>query len=158
MINIFKISRFIFIFSILCVGLILYYVKNNDIKYGLEFSGGTEVVVGFNKEINIDNLRFKLESISGGTASVQVYDSKDYLIKFPVNEKRIEFNEDVKKYLDQVLYDDYKNDEPLIKQIDYIGPKVGQELVNNGLMALLYGSLAILIYVFFRFNFSLHLF
>ena len=154
MINIFKISRFVFIFSILCIGLILYYVKNNDIKYGLEFSGGTEVVVGFNKEINIDNLRFKLESISGGTASVQVYDSKDYLIKFPVNEKRIEFNEDVKKYLDQVLYDDYKNDQPLIKQIDYIGPKVGQELVNNGLMALLYGSLAILIYVFFRFNFS----
>ena len=41
-----------------------------------------------------------------------------------------------------------------IKRIDFIGPKVGKELIKNGIYSIIFGSIAILIYVFIRFSFG----
>ena len=82
---------------------------------------------------------------------MQLYDENNYLIKFPFDQKT-EFN--VKDKLSKVFKEFYSDLNPNIIQIDFIGPKVGKELVQNGLMAIIYGSIAILIYVFIRFNFS----
>jgi preprotein translocase subunit SecF len=40
-----------------------------------------------------------------------------------------------------------------IRRIDYVGPQVGKELRNRGIMAVVYAMVAILLYVFFRFDF-----
>ncbi|MBS2027148.1 MAG: protein translocase subunit SecF [Deltaproteobacteria bacterium] len=44
------------------------------------------------------------------------------------------------------------NDE-IIRRIDYVGPQVGKELRNRGIMAVVYAMVSILLYVFFRFDF-----
>ena len=41
-----------------------------------------------------------------------------------------------------------------MRRVDYVGPQVGKQLRNKGIMALLYAMLAILIYVAFRFDFK----
>jgi preprotein translocase subunit SecF len=41
-----------------------------------------------------------------------------------------------------------------VQRVDYVGPQVGKQLRNKGVMALVYASLAILIYVAFRFDFK----
>lgn len=41
-----------------------------------------------------------------------------------------------------------------VRRIEYVGPQVGQQLRNKGIMALLYAMLAILVYVAFRFDFK----
>tara|TARA_B100000131_G_scaffold117769_1_gene114604 strand:+ start:50942 stop:51808 length:867 start_codon:yes stop_codon:yes gene_type:complete len=149
--SIFKISKYACIFSIIFIGLTIYYLNSKDLKYGLEFSGGTELIIEFNQKVDIDLLREHVSTINNSKISVQLYDNKSYLIKFPYNENA---NTDIKKSMDEIFSQFYINNGPRINQIDFIGPKVGKELVNNGLMSIIYGSLAILIYVFIRFNFS----
>jgi preprotein translocase subunit SecF len=46
-----------------------------------------------------------------------------------------------------------KPDDEKIRRIDYVGPQVGKELRNQGILAVVYAMIAILLYVFFRFDF-----
>ena len=149
--NIFKFSKYFFFLSLFFIIFSIYYINSNNLKYGLEFSGGTEVIVDFNREVDIDSLRERVSFISNVNTTVQLYDKNNYLVKFPFDEKS-EFN--LKGELDKVFEEFYSDLNPYIIQIDFIGPKVGKELVQNGLMAIIYGSIAILIYVFIRFNLS----
>jgi preprotein translocase subunit SecF len=41
-----------------------------------------------------------------------------------------------------------------VRRVDYVGPQVGKQLRNRGVMALLYAMIAILVYVAFRFDFK----
>ena len=152
--NFFKTMRITVLISFLLLILSVYYVLKTDLKYGLEFSGGTELVVGFNGNLDLESFRQRLSSLDIGKTTVQSYDKKDYIIKIPVDDREGLDNNQIKNSISSLLDKYYSEISPSIKQIDYIGPKVGQELVNNGLLAILYGSFAILIYVFIRFNFG----
>ena len=149
--NIFKFSKYFFFLSLFFIIFSVFYINSNNLKYGLEFSGGTEVIVDFDREVDIDSLRERVSFISNLNTTVQLYDKNNYLVKFPFDEKS-EFN--LKDKIDKVFEEFYSDLNPSIIQIDFIGPKVGKELVQNGLMAIIYGSIAILIYVFIRFNLS----
>ena len=149
--NIFKFSKYFFILSLFFIIYSVFYINSNNLKYGLEFSGGTEVIIDFYEEVDIEPLRERVSFISNIDSTVQLYDENNYLIKFPFDQKT-EFN--VKDKLSKVFKEFYSDLNPNIVQIDFIGPKVGKELVQNGLMAIIYGSIAILIYVFIRFNIS----
>lgn len=150
--NFFKTMRITALISSLLLILSVYYVLKTDLKYGLEFSGGTELVIGFEGNLDLENFRKRLSSLDIGKTTVQSYDKEDYIIKIPVNDRESLDNNQIKNSISSLLDKYYSGISPSIKQIDYIGPKVGQELVNNGLLAILYGSFAILIYVFIRFN------
>ena len=150
--NFFKTMRITALISSLLLILSVYYVLKTDLKYGLEFSGGTELVIGFEGNLDLENFRKRLSSLDIGKTTVQSYDKEDYIIKIPVNDRESLDNNQIKNSISSLLDKYYSGISPTIKQIDYIGPKVGQELVNNGLLAILYGSFAILIYVFIRFN------
>ena len=152
--NFFKTMKITVLISSLFLILSVYYISKTDLKYGLEFSGGTELVIGFEGDLELENFRKRLLSLNIGKITVQSYDEEDYIIKIPVNEKESFDNNQIKNAISLLLDKYYSGVNPSIKQIDYIGPKVGQELVNNGLLAILYGSIAILIYVFIRFNFG----
>ncbi len=150
--NFFKTMRITALISSLLLILSVYYVLKTDLKYGLEFSGGTELVIGFKGDLDLESFRERLSSLDIGKTTVQSYDKEDYIIKIPVNDRESLDNNQIKNSISSLLDKYYSGISPSIKQIDYIGPKVGQELVNNGLLAILYGSFAILIYVFIRFN------
>jgi len=150
--NFFKTMRITALISSLLLILSVYYVLKTDLKYGLEFSGGTELVIGFKGDLDLESFRKRLSSLDIGKTTVQSYDKEDYIIKIPVNDRESLDNNQIKNSISSLLDKYYSGISPTIKQIDYIGPKVGQELVNNGLLAILYGSFAILIYVFIRFN------
>jgi preprotein translocase subunit SecF len=150
--NFFKTMKITALISSLLLILSVYYVLKTDLKYGLEFSGGTELVIGFKGDLDLESFRKRLSSLDIGKTTVQSYDKEDYIIKIPVNDLESLDNNEIKNSISSLLDKYYSGISPSIKQIDYIGPKVGQELVNNGLLAILYGSFAILIYVFIRFN------
>ena len=150
--NFFKTMRITVLISSLLLILSVYYVLKTDLKYGLEFSGGTELVIGFKGNLDLESFRKRLSLLDIGKTTVQSYDKEDYIIRIPVNDQEGLDNNQIKNSISSLLTKYYSEINPSIKQIDYIGPKVGQELVNNGLLAILYGSFAILVYVFIRFN------
>ncbi|AHI06163.1 protein-export membrane protein SecF [Bdellovibrio bacteriovorus W] len=153
-------APFFGIFSIVITVASLIYLAVAGINYGIDFKGGTEVQVRFEKPVAIEDLRKAVDDLKIGDVGVQSFGEGDeFIIRFQgrqgVNDKQTnEFlNEDIAKIsgVAETTFADYGPD---IRRVDTVGPQVGAELKRNGLLALFYSLLAILIYVALRFDYK----
>ena len=144
--------------SLIVIGLSVYKINNEGLKYGIEFMGGTEVVLDFNEDTKIDTIRNLFAESGFSNVSIQNYGNEqdnEFLIRLPIDKESQDA--DLGAYrstLKNLLENNFSSDEYSLKRIDFIGPKVGKELIQNGIYSIIFGSVAILIYVFFRFSFS----
>ncbi len=126
----------------------------NGFKLGLDFTGGTEIEVTYEKGIEIDTVRTNLEAAGVDSAVAQHFGStRDVLISIPTEEgaDSSTINEELTSALNTA-------DNPVeIKRIDFIGAKVGSELVTDGVMASALAVFLILVYIWFRFEWKLAL-
>lgn len=135
----FALSAILFIGAFVC----LYFYGLN---WGLDFTGGTQIEVSFQKPADIEHIRKQLEHIGYGHAVVQSYGtSKDVLISIAPKAK-VEQTEIIQKIMD-VLEGAEK------KRVDFIGPQVGQELMTKGFLAVLLSLLGTMIYIALRFEY-----
>ncbi len=156
--NFFSNMKYTFFISTILIFFCLYSLDKTGLKYGIEFKGGTELVVSFKDKIKIENIRNQFSSEDYSALTIQNYGNelnKEFLLRIPVNEDNTtggvnQYKENLKNVLDEK----FGNEGYSVKRIDFIGPKVGKELVRNGVYSIIFGSLAILIYVFIRFSFS----
>lgn len=122
-------------------------IKN--LNYGLEFTGGTEIELEYPDSVSVEDLRSDLDLNGFGDAIVQYFGTaRNILIKVPLSEEH-----DGAEVSNQI-YDalDVKGNNVEIRSVGFIGPQYGQELVEKGLLALVYALIAILAYVAFRFE------
>ena len=153
--NAMKITFFVSLFFIV---LSFYQINKQGLSYGIEFMGGTEVVVSFEDKVEIDKIRGIFSNSGFENISIQKYGEKDeneFLIRLPINEDAnvsglSTYKDNFKAVVDQ----NFSPGSYSIKRIDFIGPKVGKELIKNGIYSIIFGSIAILIYVFIRFSFG----
>jgi protein-export membrane protein, SecD/SecF family len=146
--------------SIALVIASLIYLGINGINYGIDFKGGTEFQVKFDKSVTIDHVRTAVEELKLGDVGVQSFgDTGEYVIRFQgktgatdkeTNEILIE---DIAKIKATIL-GEFAEKSPEIRSVDTVGPQVGAELKRNGLLAVFYCLLVILIYVGVRFDFK----
>lgn len=134
-------SAFIFIVSI---GSLLHY----GLKWGLDFTGGTQIEVSYTQTANLPDIRERLYNAGFKEAQVVSYGtSKDVLISIAPRDD-----------LDQIsLTDNLLKALPgAIKQrVDFVGPQVGQELATNGALAVFISLIATMIYIAMRFEYRL---
>ncbi len=134
-------SILIFVLSIgaLCV---------NGLKWGLDFTGGTQIEITYTAAADLVSIRENLYHIGFKEAQVVSYGtSKDVLISIAPRSD-----------LDQtVLVDKVMNALPgAVKQrVDFVGPQVGQELATKGILAIVVSLLATMIYIAMRFEYRL---
>jgi preprotein translocase subunit SecF len=139
-----------YILSALIILLSLGAFLKNDLNYGIDFSGGTLMEVRFPSEINLPKIRQDLVSLNIGDVSLQEFGTpQDLLIR--VDQK----NRDEKEQL--LIIEKIK--EALDVDVDYrriesVGPKMGQELISNSLQAIAWAILAMLIYIWIRFEWN----
>ena len=120
-----------------------------SLNYGLEFTGGTEIELEYPDSVSVENLRSELQQKGFGDAIVQYFGTaKNILIKIPLSEEHD--GAEVSSQVYEAL--DIKTNNVEIRSVGFIGPQYGQELVEKGLLALIYALIAILIYVAFRFE------
>jgi preprotein translocase SecF subunit len=143
-----RFSRFGFFLSgILCLASILIFLTVG-LNYGVDFRGGTAMVIRTQGPANLDELRGKISGLNLGDAELQEYGSeRDVLIRL---EAQPEGNE-----ADQAAVGKVK--EALGPGIEYlsvevIGPKVSGELREQGILAVVFALFAVLIYIWFRFE------
>jgi len=118
----------------------------NGLNWGLDFTGGTQLQVSFAKPVDIVNVRAELAQASFHDAVVQSYGtSKDVLITIPP--RKDSSQQQVTAAALQVLPG------ATLKRTEYVGPQVGQELANKGLLAVIVALLGIMVYVAFRFEY-----
>jgi len=117
---------------------------------GIDFTGGTLIEVGYQQTADLTVLRKTLDESGFANATVQNFGStKDVLIRLKLQEGVSSADLSTK-----VLEAINKNTATpaSLRRVEFVGPQVGDDLAEDGFLALLYSTLAILIYISFRFE------
>lgn len=121
----------------------------NQLNWGLDFTGGTLIEVGYPNTANLDEIRRELDAASFGDAIVQNFgSSQDVLIRLAPRKgvKSAEVGDQVMLALRATGKD------VDMRRIEFVGPNVGEELTEQGGLAMLTALICILIYVAMRFE------
>jgi preprotein translocase subunit SecF len=143
------------IFSSLLIITSIASLAINGLKLGIDFTGGTLVEVGYKQSADLGVLRNALSEAGFSNATVQNFGStKDVLIRLKPQDG-VSNAELSTKILNAVNKD---TAEPAdLRRVEFVGPQVGEELADDGGLALLYSMFGILIYVAWRFEYKFSL-
>lgn len=134
-------SLLIFVSSIAALAI-------NGLKWGLDFTGGTQIEVSFPKAADLPAIRNHLYDLGFKEAQVVSYGtSKDVLISIAPHDD-IDQTLLVERIM-SVLPGAVK------KRVDFVGPQVGKELATKGALAIIVSLLATMIYIAMRFEYRL---
>lgn len=134
------------IFSSLLIVVALFSLATNGLKFGIDFTGGTLIEAGYEQEANLTEIRNTLSNANFKGTNVQYFGStKEVLIRL---KPQTISSAKLSSKIIHLLGDDVD-----IRRVEFVGPKVGEELMNDGGLAMLYALIGILIYVAFRFEY-----
>ena len=121
-------------------------------KLGIDFAGGTQIQVKFSQETTADGIRDSLRSMGLGNNIIQRFGYKDNN-EFLINTERASSElEGLSDKITEALGATYGKENVDIRRVEMVGPKVGKDLRQKGLLAMLYAVIGILIYVTWRFE------
>jgi len=139
-------------FGFLSITLIIFALATMFTKgfnYGIDFAGGTLIQVKYTKDAPIKDIRKSLEEskIYPGASVTYFGTNEEVIIRTKSSSGKL--GEDVAKTISNTLK---STGEFEIRRVDMVGAKVGSELREKGLMAMLIAIIGILIYVSIRFE------
>lgn len=127
----------------------VFFLYSKGLNLGVDFTGGTVLEVGYSQAADINKIRSTLLKLALPDATVQNFGtSRDVLIRLPAKPdlSSAKLSETVIAALKQ------ENKDAEIRRVEFVGPQVGQELIENGALALLIVSLGIIGYLAVRFE------
>lgn len=146
-------SKVAFVLSILMIATAIGTLSTKWLNWGLDFTGGTLIEVGFEQPANLEQIRGALQSEGFGDATVQNFGSaREVLVRLRPREDATG-----EKLGNQIL-DAIKlgtGEQVEMRRIEFVGPNVGDELTEAGGLAIIVSLICILIYVSMRFEWRL---
>jgi len=146
-----KVFNYISIFiSVISIVFLLF----KGLNFGVDFKGGTLI------EIRIDNINVKTQDVRNAFNKLNLEDltvkkfgnDTDYIVKFKRSDlNNPNFIQDLKKDLN-IYLEDYT-----FRRVENVGPKVSSELLLDGILAIAIALSAMLIYIWFRFEWQFSL-
>ena len=135
--------------SLLTFFAAIFFLFSNGLNRSVEFTGGTIMEVRYASAANLEEVRQRIASLHLGEVQVQNLGSaQDVMLRLPVKKdvSAAKLSEEVLTLLraNQVSVD--------VRKVEFVGPSVGEELVTEGLMALLFVCLGIVGYLALRFE------
>ena len=127
----------------------IYLLWDRGLQYGIDFSGGTLVQLKYENAAPITQIREILEK-QGTFQNLSVTEfgsNEEVTIRFLGSNDNV--SNDIGEHISTLLKDTGKFE---VRRADVVGPKVGDELRNKGLMAIAVSLIAILIYIALRFE------
>lgn len=120
------------------------------LNLSIDFTGGTLIEARFSQPADIDKIRHLLEKNNFAEASVQNFgSSKDVLVRLPVkshDQKQAHLSNQVLSLLKTL------DAQVALKRVEFVGPQVGNELLSDGVLALMVVSAGIMLYLAIRFE------
>jgi preprotein translocase subunit SecF len=145
-----SLKYFAFLFSVLIIFGTLLSLYFNNLNYGIDFKGGIllELRAKNVQDSDINDLRTKVSTLKAGEISIQGFGKEgDFLIRIQKQEgdqsQQIAMIEKVKTLTEN---------EYTIRRSEFVGPTVGDELKTAGIYAVAVSLLAIMVYIWFRFE------
>ena len=133
--------------SILVIASIVL-LLTKGVNFGIDFAGGTLVQVKYEQKAPIDKIRDVLNNTEYKGSSITEFGSPEEVV-IRITGTSSNLATDISDKMHQIL-DSTGNFE--VRRVDMVGPKIGGELREKGLMALGLSLIVILIYVSFRFE------
>ena len=138
------------VFSIALILLSLIFLIFKGLNYGVDFKGGTLIEIRVETEKpDIEVLRSSFNKMNLGKISIKNFGSdNDFVVKFKRDELNDpEFIENLQRNLSQELTQDFS-----FRRVENVGPKVSSELLKAGVTAICLSLMAMLIYIWIRFE------
>ncbi len=140
--------RWTAMFSILIFVLSIGALTIHGLKWGLDFTGGTQIEVSYSSAADLPSIRESLAKAGFKEAQVVSYGtSKDVLISIAPREDK-----EQARLVDQVMTALPGANK---QRVEFVGPQVGQELATKGALAVVVSLLATMIYIAMRFEYRL---
>jgi preprotein translocase subunit SecF len=121
-------------------------------NYGIDFAGGTLVQVKFSIDADAGKIKDALSSLDLGSVVVQHFgdDPNEYLIRV---QESSEDNKGLGQQISNSLERAFGDGNADLRRVEMVGPQVGKDLRQKGLLAIFYAMIGILVYVTWRFEF-----
>jgi preprotein translocase subunit SecF len=121
------------------------------LNFGLDFTGGTLVEVSFPGPADTELVRGNLRGAGLGDAVVQTFGAaSDIVVRIPPRSEE-DSSADLSTVVLQALQQGVEG-EVLMRRVDFVGPQVGDELAEQGILAVVYALIGIFLYVMVRFQ------
>ncbi len=121
----------------------------NGLKFGLDFTGGTLIEVGYSEPVAVEDVRVVLDDAGFKDVSVQYFGSDTDVIVRMSNSYEADLGDRVMDVLKE------KTDaSAVMRRSEFVGAQVGEELRDQGGLAMLMALAVVMVYVAFRFQFK----
>ncbi|NOQ13707.1 MAG: protein translocase subunit SecF [Methyloprofundus sp.] len=144
--------QFAAIFSGLLLIVAILSLATQGLKLGIDFTGGTLVEIGYKKAVDLKLMRSALEKSGFDDATVQHFGTaQEVLIRLKPKEGKsnAELSTEVAAAAEGAM-----SEQGDLRRVEFVGPQVGDELTEDGGLALLYSMFGILLYVAWRFEYK----
>lgn len=141
--------RFAMILSAIVLAVSIGALVTKGLNFGVDFTGGTLIEVGYPEAVELDGIRDALASSGFEGAQTQHFgSSRDVLVRIApqAGKDTVELSENALSVLRQ------QNTAMEMRRIEFVGPQVGEELTEQGALAMIYALIGILIYIMVRFQ------
>ena len=139
-------------FSVILMVLTVVLLFTRGLNFGIDFTGGILIEAEFKEAPDLATMRHSLKETGIGEVSLQTF-GKPNNVMIRIGQEAAEESARV-KIVDMVKADVEKNfgKEVEYRRVDYVGPKVGGELIKGGIIALMLSFASIMAYIWFRFE------
>jgi len=137
------------VISIITFALAVGSLAVRGLHLGVDFTGGTVMELKYPQPANLGQVRDIVSRLGFTDAAVQNFGtSSDVLIRLPVKEGL------TSAQLSETVMAELKKSDPAVQlqRVEFVGPQVGRELLENGALALLFVSIGIVLYLWLRFE------
>jgi preprotein translocase subunit SecF len=137
------------VISVITFVLAVFFLTVKGLNFGVDFTGGTVMELSYSQPADVPKIRDSLAKLGLQEVAVQNFGTaRDVLIRLPLKAETssAELSENVMAAL--------RLADPAVelRRVEFVGPQVGRELVENGALALLFVCIGIVFYLWFRFE------
>tara|TARA_B110001454_G_C12685359_1_gene419929 strand:+ start:599 stop:1507 length:909 start_codon:yes stop_codon:yes gene_type:complete len=144
-----KLNIFSFLLIIFSILILLF----KGLNYGVDFKGGTLIEIRTNESVKISDLRSAFINMNLGDVTVKKFGKKnDYLVKIETINTKDDFIQKINQKLSLII-----GSEVNFRRVENVGPKVSNELLKDGLLAISLSLAAMLFYIWIRFEWQFSL-
>jgi preprotein translocase subunit SecF len=131
------------------------FIAWRGLAFSIEFTGGTVMEVSYSQTAPLQQVRDTVQGLGYPDAQVQNFGSaRDLLIRLPL---RGEASNDQAQEVFKAIVAIDPASPPELRRIEFVGPQIGSELATDGLVALLFVIVGIMIYLAVRFEWKFSL-
>ncbi len=139
--------------SALMVIVSLYSLATRGLEFGIDFTGGILLEVGYQESANLEEIRANLMTEGYDNAQVQRFGADTVvLVRLPPQEGDVD---QIRARLQQTLQSGHEN--TVLRRVEFVSPQVGNELAESGALAMIVALMLIFLYVMIRFQWKFSL-